>query len=281
MIRNPNLPATRLASTGVAGLLLFPALALGFPPGSPMSDFGPSQVALGLFFDHSGQDLFEDGSPSVINSNGLSVDYAPWQWFALGAFGGSAEFDVDVPDARLNDTSAYGFNTGLSFYGGGSLKLATPRFASGTTRLVAYGIAAYLNAEDENGNKKTGVMTNSGLSVQYQVRERFNIVIGGEFQALLEGEQTSSIRSEPEPFGLAAPAGPIDYMRGLVGFEWYFKGKNRPFVSLAIRPTGTTNWHDHLGLRNASVSITLGAIATLPGKGKNQIQEEEPGLAED
>ena len=28
-----------------------------------MSDFGPSQVSLGLFFDHSGQDLFEDGLP--------------------------------------------------------------------------------------------------------------------------------------------------------------------------------------------------------------------------
>lgn len=270
-----------MTRNGLLPALLLPALALGFPPGSPMSDFGPSQVSLGLFFDHSGQDLFEDGAPSVINSNGLSADYAPWQWLAVGAFAGSAEFDVDVPDNRLDDTSAYGFNTGLSFYGGASLKLATPRFASGTTRLVAYGAAAYLNAEDENENRKSGVMTNSGLSVQYLVRDRLNLVIGGEFQALLEGEQTSSVRSEPEPFGMTAPAGPMDYMRGLIGFEWYFKGRNRPFVSLAFRPTGSTTWHDHLGLRNASVSITLGAIATLPGKGRNQIQEEEPGLAED
>jgi hypothetical protein len=161
------------------------------------------------------------------------------------------------------------------------LKLATPRFASGTTRLVAYGTAAYLNAEDEFDNKKTGVMTNSGLSVQYLVRDRLNLVIGGEFQALLEGEQTSFNRTSPEPFGLTSPVGPVDYLRGLIGIEWFFKGKNRPFVSLAVRPTGTTAWHDHLGLRNASISITLGAIATLPGKGKNQIQEEEPGLAED
>ena len=54
--------------------------------------------------------------------------------------------------------------------------------------------------------------------------------------------------------------------------EYFFKGKNRPFLSVAFRPTGATDWHEHLGLRNASVSITLGAITTLPGKGPGQIR---------
>jgi hypothetical protein len=264
-----------------AGLLLIPCLALGAPPGVPMSDFGPNQVSLGLFFDHSGQDLYESSAPSMLNSTGLAVEYAPWPYLAIGGFAGGAEFDVDVPDALVNDDSAFGFNGEYSFYGGGSLKLATPRFASGTTRLVAQATGAYFNAEDENENVRKGIMTNSGLTVQALAWGRLNLVIGAEFQALLQGEQTSPVRKDPEPFGISAPGGPVDYMRGIVGVEYYFKGVNKPFISVAFRPTGATGWHDNLGLRNGSIAITLGAMATLPAKGKNQINEEEPGLAED
>lgn len=261
--------------------LMLPALALGFPPGTPMSDFGPSQVALGMFFDHSGQDLFEESAPSVLNTTGVAVEYAPWPYLALGVFGGGAEFDVDVPDSRIGDTSAIGFNTGYSLYGGASAKLATPRFVSGTTRLVLYGSAGYLNAKDDFKNEKRGILCNAGGSFQFLTLGKLNFVLGGEFQAMLLGEQTSSLRKEPEPFGVSAPAGAMDYLRGLVGVEYYFKGKNQPFLSVAFRPTGATNWHDNLGLRNASVSVVLGAIATINSKGKNQVQEEEPGMAED
>lgn len=261
--------------------LLLPALALGFPPGTPMSDFGPSQVALGLFFDHSGQDLFEESAPSVLNTTGVGVEYAPWPYLALGVFGGGAEFDVDVPDNQINDTSALGFNTGYSFYGGGSLKLATPRMVNGTSRLVLFGSAGYVNAKDDFKNEKRGVVCNAGGSLQFLTWGKLNFVVGGEFQAILEGEQTSSLTRDPQPFGISAPAGAMDYMRGLVGVEYYFKGKNQPFVSVAFRPTGAANWHDNLGLRNASVSVVLGAIATINMKGTNQVQEEEPGLSED
>lgn len=261
--------------------LLLPALALGSPPGMPMSDFGPSQVALGLFFDHSGQDLFENSSPSVLNTTGLGVEYAPWPYLALGVFGGGAELDVDVPDAQVGDTSAYGYNTGYSLFGGASMKAASPRFVNGTSRLVLYGSAGYVDAKDDFKNEKRGLLCNAGGSFQYLALGKLNFVVGGEFQALLEGEQTSPLRQDPEPFGLSAPAGALDYMRGLVGVEYYFKGKNQPFISVAFRPTGATNWHDNLGLRNASVSVVLGAIATINTKGKNQVQEEEPGLSED
>lgn len=261
--------------------LLFPALALAFPPGSPMSDFGPAQVALGLFFDHSGQDLFQEPQPSVLNTAGLSLDYAPWPFLALGLFAGGAEFDIDVADGMEDDTSKLGYNTGFSFHGGGSLKLATPRFASGTTRLVAYGSAGYLDAEDDFGNRKRGIMTNSGANVQVMAWRRVNLVLGAEFQAILEGEQTSAADGTPIPMGMSEPSGPLDYMRGVFGVEYFFKGKNQPFLSVAIRPSGATDRHEHLGLRNASVSITLGAIATLPGKNAGQAQEEEPGMVEE
>lgn len=262
-------------------LLLAPVLALGVPPGAPLSDLGPSQVSLGLFFDHSGQDLSEEIFPSMLNTMGLSAEYAPWPYVAFGIFAGAAEFDVDVPDDRTNDTASKGFNSGLSFSGGGSLKLSTPHFLSGTTRFVAHGTAAYFNATDDFENEKRGIMTNTGLTLQVLAWGRVNFVLGGEFQALLEGEQRSAIRDDPEPFGLSAPVGPVDYLRGLAGIEYYFPGKNRPFISIAVRPTGVSGWHDHLGLRNASVSVTLGAITTLLSNGKNQVQEEEPGLSID
>lgn len=263
------------------GLLLLPALALGAPPGAPMSDLGASQVALGLFFDHSGQDLYESAFPSMLNTMGVNADYSPWPYLALGAFAGAAEFDVDVPDELADDPAAKGFDGALSFFGGASLKLATPRFLGASTRFVAYGTGGYFDAEDEFGNQRRGIMTQSGLTLQYLAWGRINFVLGGEFQALVLGEQRSAVSDDPEPFGLSAPTGPIDYLRGLAGIEFFFAGKNRPFVSLAVRPTGVSGWHDHLGLRNASVSITMGAIATIPSKGKNQVQEEEPGLSID
>jgi hypothetical protein len=247
-----------------------------------MSDFGPNQVSMSLFFDHSGQDLFEESAPSMLNTMGLSADYAPWPYLSIGVFGGGAELDVDLPDSRVGDDSAFGFDTDLSLYGGASGKLATPRFAGGTTRLVAHGSAAWFNAEDANRNVKRGLMCNAGATLQFQAWGRMNFVLGGEFQAILRGEQESPLTTSAQPFGLAAPSGPIDYMRGIIGVEYFFKGKNQPFLSVAVRPTGATNVHDHLGLRNASISVSLGAIATLPSKwGGSQIQEEEPGLAED
>ena len=69
-------------------------------------------------------------------------------------------------------------------------------------------------------------------------------------------------------------------MRGIVGVEYYFKGKNRPFVSVAFRPTGAIGWHDELGLRNASISVSLGAMATL-GKEKPDAGEDEPGMIDE
>jgi hypothetical protein len=247
-----------------------------------MSDFGPNQVSMSLFFNHSGQDLGVESAPSMLNTMGLSADYAPWPYLALGVFGGGAELDVDVPDARAGDDSAFGFNGGLSLYGGGAAKLATPRIVGGTTRLVAYGSAGWFNAEDGNRNVKRGLMCNAGATLQYLVKGRFNIVLGGEFQAILMGEQESPLTKEPVPFGMSEPTGPMDYMRGVAGFEYYFKGRNQPFLSVAVRPTGATDRHDHLGLRNASISVSVGAIATLPSKwGGSQIQEEEPGLAEE
>lgn len=265
-----------------AAALILPALALGYPPGSPMSDFGPNQVSMSLFFDHSGQDLFDVSAPSMLNTMGLSADYAPWPYLSIGVFGGGAEFDVDVPDNRAGEDSAFGFNTGISFYGGASGKLATPRFAGGTARLVAHGSAGWFNAEDANRNVKRGLMCNAGATMQYLAWGRLNLVLGGEFQAIVKGEQENPLSASPEPFGVAAPSGPIDYFRGVIGVEYFFKGKNQPYLSVAVRPTGATTWHDHLGLRNASISVSLGAIATLPTKwGGNQFQEEEPGFTDE
>lgn len=266
------------AALGLLGALALPAAA--YPPGSPMSDFGPSQISLGLFADHSGQDLFEEGAPSVLNTFGLSLDYAPWPYLALGMFGGGAELDTDVPDSRLNDPKAVGFNTGLSLYGGAAGKLATPRFGD-AWRLVVHGSSAWFNAEDDFGNVKRGILSNAGGSLQFLVRGRLNLVLGGEFQVIPWGEQLGPNDDRAEAFGISEQSGVMDYMRGLVGVEWFFKGKNQPFVSVAFRPTGAIGWHDHLGLRNASVSISLGAIATLPGKGKNRVDDEDEPPVED
>src|SRR3954462_15966772 len=112
--------------------ILIPILALtgawAFPPGSPMSEFGPQEVAVSLFFDHSGQDLYSEAAPSLMNSTGLSVDYAPWPYIQLGVYAGADEFDVGVPKAWQSDTYKHGFNSDYQLLMGGNAKLATPRF---------------------------------------------------------------------------------------------------------------------------------------------------------
>lgn len=259
--------------------LLVPALGLCFPPGSPMSEFGPSQVSLAAYFDHSGQELFEDASPSVLNSTGFSLDYGAWPFLQFGLFGGGTEFDVGLPDTRLSDPDAVAYNSDYTFSAGGSLKLATPRFASGTTRAVGFGSITYLDSKDVPGNTKSGLIYNAGATIQYMLRDRLNFVLGGEFFTM-DGEQTRASDSRVEGFSTSAPSGIIDYGRGIVGVEYYFKGKNRPFVSIAFRPTGAIGWHDELGLRNASISVSLGAMATI-GKEKPDAGEAEPGMMDE
>lgn len=262
----------------IPAFLVFPALAAAFPPGAPMSDFGPSQVSLSLFYDHSGQDLFEDFSPSVMNTTGLSLDYAPWPFVQAGIFGGATEFDVALPEGRLKDTSAYSLNTDYAFSGGASLKLATPRVASGTTRLVGYGAATYYDNADKPGNELRGITYNAGATVQCLIADHLNLVLGGEFYAVT-GEQTSA-RGDKVEFSNSQPDGIVDFGRGIVGVEWYFNGKNRPFISVAFRPTGSLGWHDQLGLRGGSISVALGAMATL-GKKLPEAGEEGPGLIDE
>jgi hypothetical protein len=263
----------------IAACLCLPALAAAFPPGAPMSDFGPSQVSLSLFFDHSGQDLFEEGAPSVLNTAGLSLDYAPWPFVQAGIFGGATEFDVALPEARLSDTSAHSFNTDYSASGGASLKLATPRFASGTTRLVAFGSAAYFDNQDKPGNGKRGLIYDGGATVQCLIGDRLNLVLGGEFFAIM-GEQKSARGGARTEFSNSQPDGLVDFGRGIVGIEWFFKGKNRPFISVAFRPTGSLDWHDELGLRGGSVSVAFGAMATI-GKKLPDAGEEDQGMVDE
>lgn len=259
-------------------LLLLPLAALAAPPGSPMSEFGPSQVAVSLFFDHSGQDLFASPAPSMMNSTGLTVEYAPWPYIQLGVFAGADEFDIGVP-AGVSDTSVHSFDSDYKLLLGGGGKLATPRFVSNMVRLVAYGNVGWFNNGDDYGNVRRGFAYTAGGNVQVAVWKGLNFVLGGEFYAI-DGEQEGS-RGGTAPFGLNAVDGVVDYVRGLAGVEYYFKGKNRPFISVSFRPTSNIGWDDRLGLRGGSVCVSLGAIASLPGKSKSGGSEEETSVLDE
>jgi hypothetical protein len=251
-------------------VLLVPALAaMASPPGSPMSEFGPSQVGVGIFFDHSGQNVFREKAPSVMNQAGLSLSYAPWPYLQYGVFGGGAEFDISAPVARQTGATApRSFDGDYSFFGGATAKLATPRVLSNTSRLVAFGAGTYFNNEDKNKNVKKGMLFNAGGSFQFLIHKRLNLVAGAEFYAL-DGSQVSSTGGS-QPFGLTTGHGGLDYVRALVGADYFLEGKNHPFISVAFRPSSGLGWNDNLGLRGGSVSICFGAIATLRGEGEDE-----------
>jgi hypothetical protein len=193
----------------------------------------------------------------------------------MGVFGGAGELDVVVPENQLSDTTNHDYLTDYGLYGGASAKLASPRFLSNTTRLVAFGSAGYLNSSDALGNSKSPFIYNAGGSMQFMVMEKLNFVLGGEYYAW-DGEQKSA-KEVVTKFGLSKPTGTTDYLRGLVGVEYFFKGKSRPFISIAFRPNAKLGWKNDMGLQGGSISISLGAMTNL-GKSKSQTGEDEPSL---
>lgn len=246
-------------------------MALAMPPGAPMGDFGPNQLAVSAFFDHNGLSLYEDPAMAVMNTAGLGIEYAPLRFVQIGAFAGGTEVDVAVPDSRQSDTAARAFNGDYSFAGGGELKLATPHFVGDAMRFVAYGNATWFRAEDASGNLRSGFYYQGGLTLQWTVMPRLNLVLGAEYHAL-DGTQENTLKKQ-SGFGLNA-AEEVDAGRGLIGVEYTFPQKNRPFISVSFRPNGNLGWDDRLGIKNASVAVSFGVITDLgrvaPGK-----QEEE------
>jgi len=256
----------------LAALALLAAAPAGWatPSGAPLSEIQPKQLSLGVYIDHSGQPLYDVASPSVLNTTGLSVEYGVINFVNVGLFAGAAEFDVDIPP-HGSDTNRV-FNSNFSPYGGLSAKVASPRFLTGTSRIVGFGQAAYINTEDDAGNVREGLVYNTGLTWQTDWRERMNFVIGGEFYAI-DGKQQTALGGAKKPFGVNAPE-VTDYFRGLVGVEYFFKGPNRPFISLLFRPTGALGYNDNLGLEGGSISLTFGAITSF-GKQSEQAHDDD------
>lgn len=268
----------RLGWKPILSALVMPVLVVALPPGAPMSEFGPKQVAVSAYFDHNGISLYEEGAPALFNVAGMGLEYAPWPFVQVGLFGGGAEFDIGVPENRLNDTTAHAFNAGYSMTGGAGLKLATPRIARDQLRLVAYGNASWFSAEDGAKNLRQGFYYQAGASLQWAPVPSLNFVLGGEYHAL-DGEQENSTGAS-QPFGLTQ-ATPVDVFRGLAGIEYVFPQKNRPFISLSFRPTGALGWDKKMGLQNASLCFTFGVIADLGNVAAGKQVEEDFGPLDD
>jgi hypothetical protein len=260
------------------------AAAWATPPGATLSELKAKQMALGLYFDQSGQQLFEDGSQSLLNTTGAALEYALADYVQVGGFLGAAELQVDVPPGYkdgdlVNGQTLRVFDPGYSLYYGLTAKLASPRFLLGMARFVGYGQANFIDAEDDAGNKKEGTFYHAGLTGQVEYRG-FNFVLGGEFYALVDGEQRSARGGSKQPFGLHAPAGNLDYARGIVGVEYFFKGAKRSFVSVVFRPTGSLGYDDAFGLQGGSVAVTLGAITGFAKQSDQPVDDESRSLGD-
>lgn len=259
-------------------IVLSAATIWALPPGAPMSDFGPKQFALTASFDHNGLLLYDDGSPSILNTVGLGAEYAPWRMIQLGVFLGATEFDIAVPESRKNDPRAFAFNSDYNFSGGASIKLASPRFAGESLRLVAYGSGQWVQAKDSFGNERFGLYYQAGGSLQWSPIPRLTLVLGGEYHAL-DGTQKNSAGREL-PFGLEGLT-PVEAGRGLVGVEYVMPQKNRPFFNVSLRPTGNIGWNEKLGIQGASLSVTFGVMTDIGSATVGHQEEEDFGPLED
>ncbi len=204
----------------------------------------------------------------------------------VGIFGGMAEFNVGVPPGKKigdpdgNGSTLKNFESGYDLFGGASAKLATPRFLSGKARFVGYGTASIIKAEDKPGNRKSGKFYNSGILGLLDLPHRFTVILGGEFYAIDEGSQESAAGTGSKTFGMSEPNGTMDHIRAVVGVEYFFKGRNRSFISLAFRPTGELGYEDNLGLQGGSISLTLGAISNFGNKVGQSSEDDGPTLDE-
>lgn len=253
-------------------LLLLITGVFAYPPGSPMSEFGPNQTALGVYFEQSGQELYDTATSSFLNTAGVNLDYAPWKYFQLGIFGGGGELDVNITPGKENVTNIQRYESDLTWQFGLSSKLATPRVFNNTTGLVVYGSGEYISTEMNKYFKKTFVYS-AGGSIQIAVLPRLNLVFGGEFYAL-DGTQGPTINGDSKTFSNQ------DNIRGLIGFEFYMAGKNRSYISVAFRPTPNLDWESGHGIKGASISISLGAISITSTRGNAENGDDEGGNLE-
>jgi len=243
------------------------------PAGAPLTDYGPAKMALGLYFDHSGQELFNDNqrAHSLLNTTGAQLTYAPFRVLQIGVYVGGAEFDHD-PSA--DDPDGPGFNANYSLTFGASGKIFTPGFMSDKLRGLLFGSMGFLKAEDGYRNVRQVFECHSGLGLQYQVIKIMKLGIGAEVY-YLDGEQgNDSVSTGSNPFGNR------DLYRGLISMEFYPKTnpdliQGQPFICISFRFTGDMGWDENLGLKNGSLSITLGWITDfLYGKYKEEKEEE-------
>ncbi len=250
---------------------MLPLAIWAVPPGAPFTDYGPAKMALGYFFDHSGQDIFADPNKtsSILNTTGAQFTFAPVRLINFGFYVGGAEFDHDA----VVDTG-FSFNSNFNTTAGVAAKLFTPRFAGDKLRLFAFGNLGWFEAKDKFENIREIKEYHSGGGVQYQVFNVVNLILGMDVY-WLDGDQSSaSVASGSNPFANR------DLYRSLVAMEFYPATnrdliKAQPFISVAFRGTGDVSWHDKLGIKNASVSASIGLITDfIYGKQKERREED-------
>lgn len=238
-------------------------------PGGPFYDYGPAKMSLGAFYDHSGQTIYdvENSTQSVLNSTGIQATYAPWRWIQLGGSLGTAEFDHEK-----NKTSIDPFNGTYQLYWGGSAKLYTPRFAKNRMLLLMYGSVNQVEAKD-GSNIRDIWEYHAGLAAGISFTKTLSMYLGSEFY-FLDGEQKNSL-NDREPFGNQ------DLVRGLLAFEYVPKNsssalRGSPYISFEIRPTPNYGYSQSLGLKNTSLSVSIGVTSFyLYGKYKAMQDEKD------
>ena len=241
------------------------------PPDAPLAAYGPAKMAAGFYFDHSGQDIFDDSqrTPSLLNTTGGQVTFAPFRVLHFGAYIGAAEFDHKAP---RDDPDGPAFNADFNLTYGGCAKAFTPGFLSDRMRVFASGSAGHFKVEDDFKNVRKAWEFHAGLGVQYTPLKLLTIGVGGELY-VLDGEQEHTSVS-------GVGFGNRDYYRGLLSFELCPKTNSefiegQPFISLSFRFTGDMGWDDDLGLKNASLNVSVGWITDfLYGKYKEEQEEE-------
>ncbi|MBF0431848.1 MAG: hypothetical protein HQK83_11250 [Fibrobacteria bacterium] len=254
----------------LAGFILSSALA--FPPAGPLTDYGPAKMAGAIFFDHSGQDIFEgaEETESILNTGGFHLSYAPFKMVQLGLYVGGAEFDHHAP-ANKPDT-AY-FDSEFKITGGATGKLVSPHFLYDKARVFVYGMAGYLEAKDTYQNVRQLNVYQSGIGFQFQIMKSLNAALGFEAFFIDGNQANTSVGLGENPFGINTP------YRGMISLEYYPKTyrdlwENQPFFSITVRGAPGIGLDNNLGLKNASIAVSVGMITNfLYGKYKEREDE--------
>ncbi len=220
------------------------ALAATARAAFPIEDMTPRSLGLQYGLAFRGQNITAAAVPSHETIHTLGLAYAPVPYLAV-----EAGLGLDRLEVESNKSVRFHGDFGFSPTFG--LVLTSPYFAADLVRVVAGARALYLNSEDGNGFRYSGLIAGPFLGAVVSPSGYFDFEAGARMH-YIDGTMHG-------PGGVNKPFSNQDMVRGYLAFTLKTPAEGA-FLSLDldVSPDLDSDWSH--GPREAQVGISFGAL---------------------